>query len=72
MEIKKSTTDILITAIDVAIRARIDTAVSEEREACAKIAQRPYGDEVEAFGGDEPMAVGNKIAAAIRARGGAQ
>jgi hypothetical protein len=41
---------------------------AEEREACARLAERPYGDEVAAYAGDEPLAVGRKIAAVIRAR----
>ncbi len=35
-------------------------------EQCAKIAESPYSDAVEAFGSDEPLAVGAKIAKAIR------
>jgi len=50
------------------IQEDIQEAVAEEREACAKIASNPYGDEVMALGPDEPKAVGLKIAAAIRAR----
>ena len=41
------------------------------RERAAKVALNPYSDEVGAVGGrklgDEPLAVGKKIAAAIRA-----
>lgn len=44
----------------------ITQALRDERERCAKIAETPYGDEVQAFAGDEPLAVGQKIAAVIR------
>lgn len=37
----------------------------DERRRAAGIASNPYGDEVEAMGPDEPLAVGAKIAAAI-------
>ena len=40
-----------------------------ERKACAALARNPYGDAVRASGRDEPLAVGEKIAAAIEARG---
>jgi hypothetical protein len=36
------------------------------RERCAQIAGTPYGDDVRAMAGDEPRAVGQKIADAIR------
>jgi len=48
------------------LQAKIATAVASERERCAKIAETPYSDAVKASGQDEPMAVGTKIAAAIR------
>jgi hypothetical protein len=35
-------------------------------EECAKVAENPYSDAVAAFGQDEPLAVGAKIASAIR------
>jgi hypothetical protein len=54
---------------DAIILAAIRQAVAEERAACAALAEGVYGDAVEAFGHDEPMAVGAKVAAAIRARG---
>ena len=50
------------------VDGRIKEAVEREREACAMMATDVYGDAVEAMGPDEPMAVGLKIAAAIRAR----
>lgn len=40
-----------------------------ERERAAGLALNPYGDDVQAFAGDEPKAVGEKIAAAIREEG---
>ena len=43
-------------------------AVKDEREGCARLASNPYSDEVIAFGPDEPLAVGEKIAIAIRER----
>lgn len=43
-------------------------ARAEEREACAKVAESPYGDEVAASGDAEPREVGRLIAAAIRGR----
>jgi len=46
-----------------------ESAVMAEREACAQIAESPYSDVVCAFGPDEPLSVGKKIAAAIRSRG---
>jgi len=50
------------------VEAAIDRAVLEENEACAQLALNPYGDEVQVIGREEPLAVGKKIAAAIRAR----
>ncbi len=38
----------------------------ETIEECAKVAEHPYSDAVAAFGPDEPLAVGAKIAAALR------
>jgi len=61
----KGTTSIEPCFVCKAIRA----AVEEEREACAILAEDPYGDAVEVIGREEPMSVGIKIAAAIHARG---
>lgn len=46
---------------------RIWTAAEVRRalESAANIAARPYSDEVQAYGGDEPQRVGSKIANAI-------
>jgi len=46
----------------------IHAAVLAEREACSEIAENPYGEEVQAFVGLEPKAVGYLISHAIRAR----
>jgi hypothetical protein len=40
---------------------------TEMREKAAEVARNPYSDAVDARGGDEPFAVGAKIAKAIRA-----
>ena len=45
-----------------------ETQVRKEAlEEAAQIAEKPYSDEVKAFGNDEPSVVGGKITAAIRA-----
>lgn len=36
-------------------------------EEAAKVCENPYSDEVEAYGPDEPLTVGSKIAKALRA-----
>ena len=46
---------------------RIAAYGREERERAARLAESPYGDEVQAYGSEEPKAVGLKIAKAIRA-----
>lgn len=51
---------------NAAVTDAIDKALQDERERAARIAENPYSDEVEAFAGDEPKAVGTKIAVAIR------
>lgn len=50
-------------------RMRLAFALGEARtrERDARIAESPYSDQVAAFGFDQPLAVGEKIAAAIRA-----
>jgi hypothetical protein len=56
---------------DIVYKSDIDAIESTLREcieACAKVAENPYSDAVEALGGDEPSAVGRKIARAIRAQ----
>jgi hypothetical protein len=40
--------------------------VAAERARAIALAMNPYGDEVAAMAGDEPFAVGKKIAAALR------
>lgn len=40
---------------------------AQVKEACARLSNNPYGDEICAFGDDEPSQVGEKIAKAIRA-----
>lgn len=40
--------------------------VSQAYEEAARIAENPYGDEVQAMASDEPKAVGQKIGAALR------
>lgn len=50
------------------IETCILAAVCQEREACAKVAANPYGDDVAAYGYEQPQAVGLKIADAIKAR----
>ena len=55
--------------VDGAVDAILQTDAAA-REEVAKLAENVYGDEVQAMGGrngDEPKAVGRKIAAAIRA-----
>jgi len=44
----------------------IARALDAERAKAAEIAENPYSDAVSAIAGDEPLAVGRKIAAAIR------
>ena len=56
-------------ALLVAEIERLQGEVAAEREACARLSENPYSDSVQAYGQDEPLAVGSKIAAAIRARG---
>lgn len=51
--------------VDTAIAA----ALAEQRNEFIALARNPYGDEVQAMAGDEPRAVGEKIAAAA-IRGG--
>jgi hypothetical protein len=46
----------------------IDKALRDRDERAARIAETPYSDEVQAFAGDEPKAVGEKIASAIRGK----
>jgi hypothetical protein len=51
---------------DCIARFRAQARASERErviEECAKVAEIPYSDTVQCFGGDEPMAVGKKIAA---------
>jgi hypothetical protein len=48
------------------ISAALQQREQEVRERCAQIAETPYGDDVRAMAGDEPRAVGQKIADAIR------
>jgi hypothetical protein len=57
-----------ITFLTSAFSAAEERGAAREREACAALAENPYGDEVYSFGSDEPKAVGRKIANAIRAR----
>lgn len=54
-----------VDAIVDPFAAAIREAVNDALERAADLATRPYGDAVQALGGDEPLAVGNKIAAAI-------
>ena len=49
-----------------ALAKAIEKALRDRDERAAKIAERPYSDEVAAFGNDQPSAVGEKIALAIR------
>jgi acyl-CoA reductase-like NAD-dependent aldehyde dehydrogenase len=47
-------------------RDRLRERIVTERETCARIAEEPYSNVVQAYGSDEPLEVGRKIAAAIR------
>lgn len=60
---------IFVARVAEAISAAERRGAEAEREECARLAEHPYGDEVQAIAGDEPKAVGLKVAAAIRARG---
>ena len=52
-------TDDVLKAENAHLRTRVAAAIA--------LAEDPYGDAVQAMAGDEPLAVGRKIAAAIRA-----
>jgi hypothetical protein len=54
---------------DGSTRVPDESAVAAEREACAKLAEQPYSDDVCVVGPESPINVGNKVAAAIRVRG---
>lgn len=60
--------DYSATGGDVYRRWCID-AMREVLKTAAKIARNPYSDEVQVFGGEEPLAVGQKIAKAIESMG---
>lgn len=49
------------------IMTAFQQAVRDKQEACARLAEEPYSDEVKACGPDSPKTVGRKIARAIRA-----
>ena len=47
---------------------QVNKALERQRQLDAEIARNPYGDLVQAYGNDQPQAVGNKIAQAILAQ----
>ncbi len=47
---------------------RYRSRIAEIKETAFALAENVYGDDVAALGTDEPMAVGQKIAAALRRR----
>lgn len=62
-------TDMMAQSLKLAavLRDLIRDTERAKVEECARLADNPYGDEVEALGTDEPKTVGMKIAKAIRA-----
>lgn len=60
-------TEELVTELGPALRTLAATIEAEALERAADVAESPYSDAVMAYGTDEPAAVGQKIARAIRA-----
>jgi hypothetical protein len=54
-----------VDSIAGALRQAAEGATRAERARCAALARNPYQDAVAAIAGDEPFAVGEKIAVAI-------